>query len=273
MKRVFVILFFAVSYLSLFAQNEVKVCLRDGSVQTFHRSEIQSISYSNIDIDGIVQDNIVSQDILMAGETVRFPLSEIERVDFVNRLCPDDNHPHAIDLGIGVKWACCNVGASTPEGYGGHYAWGETREKSYYDEGHYQYYISKSDEYVNIGNNIGGTSYDVAHVNWGYSWRMPTLSDIQTLCDNCSYIWIQHNGVNGMMFTGPNGCSIFLPAAGYCREDSLDDVGTNGLYWSDTFGYSVAPFASHILDFSSCCRGGNSWSRFFGLSVRPVSDQ
>lgn len=42
--------------------------------------------------------------------------------------CPDNNHPHAIDLGLpsGTKWCCCNVGASTPEGYGGYYAWGET---------------------------------------------------------------------------------------------------------------------------------------------------
>ena len=52
---------------------------------------------------------------------------------------PDSNHPHAIDLGFGVKFACCNVGASSPEQDGKYYAWGETKEKSIYGMVYYKY--------------------------------------------------------------------------------------------------------------------------------------
>ena len=101
--------------------------------------------------------------------------------------CPDGHHPHAIDLGLpsGTKWACCNVGASTPEGYGGYYAWGETSEKSYYYSSTYSYYNSNTG-YVNIGSDIAGTSYDVAHVHMGGSWRMPTHDQQMELMDYCS---------------------------------------------------------------------------------------
>lgn len=88
-------------------------------------------------------------------------------------LCPDANHPHAIDLGIGVKWVCCNVGASAPWEYGDYYAWGETTTKNVYDDETYKYYDEINEEYINIGNEIAGTKYDVAHVKWGGKWKMP----------------------------------------------------------------------------------------------------
>ncbi|MBO4315774.1 MAG: hypothetical protein J5867_07425, partial [Prevotella sp.] len=80
----------------------------------------------------------------------------------------------AVDLGLPskTKWASCNVGATKPEEYGGYYAWGETEEKEVYDESTYKYY--QNDEYVNLGSDISGTEYDVAHVKWGGNWRMPT---------------------------------------------------------------------------------------------------
>ena len=86
--------------------------------------------------------------------------------------CPDDNHPHAIDLGLpsGTLWACCNVGADKPESYGGYYAWGETEEKTTYNLSEYLYYQNGS--YLNLGSEIAGSSYDVAHVMWGGSWMM-----------------------------------------------------------------------------------------------------
>ena len=96
--------------------------------------------------------------------------------------CPDNHHPHMIDLGLpsGTKWACCNVGASNPEGYGGYYAWGETYEKDYYEWFTYDYFNSEEYEdmwdnnylvYYDLGEDIGGTQYDVARVSWGrVSW-------------------------------------------------------------------------------------------------------
>ena len=189
--------------------------------------------------------------------------------------CPDANHPHLIDLGLpsGTKWACCNVGASTPEGYGNYYAWGETQPKSVYNWDTYQYgYYNYDDDYshlVNIGSDIAGTGYDAATANWGAPWHMPTLTQIQELRNNCTSVWTTQNGVNGRKFTGPNGGTIFLPAAGYRWSSELDDAGSYGYYWSSAL-YESSPNFAYELDFYS---GYASWdfdNRNYGRSVRPV---
>ena len=187
--------------------------------------------------------------------------------------CPDENHPHMIDLGIGTLWSCCNVGASAPEQYGNYYAWGETQPKSVYNWDTYQYYngsLSYPDCYVNIGSDISGTQYDAARANWGAPWRMPTLAEIQTLLNRCTSVWTIVNGVYGRKFTGPNGGTIFLPAAGYRWADELGRAGSYGNYWSSALLESY-PFNAFGLYFDS---GGAYWSsdyyRGYGLSVRPV---
>lgn len=178
----------------------------------------------------------------------------------------------AVDLGLpsGTKWASCNVGATKPEEYGGYYAWGETEEKEVYDESTYKYY--KNGKYVNIGSDISGTEYDVAHVKWGGNWCMPTLEDIKELNDNCTREWITLNGVNGKKFISKNnGNSIFLPAAGayWSGALGLKYAGGNGYYWSSTHlpdesvGAWYHLFKSDYVTFYS-----NDLSS--GLSVRPV---
>ena len=129
--------------------------------------------------------------------------------------CPDDNHPHAIDLGLpsGTKWACCNVGADKPEAYGGYYAWGEIKEKSVYNEENYDYFDNLKGKYIYIGNTISGTNYDVAYVKWGESWAMPTLEQVKELLNNSTSTRTTMNGVNGYKITGSNGGNIFLPEA------------------------------------------------------------
>ena len=194
--------------------------------------------------------------------------------------CIDANHVHAVDLGLSVKWACCNVGATVPEGYGGYYAWGETEEKSNYSWGTYKYWSDRDgDGYVlgceitNIGSNISGTSYDVAHVKWGGSWRMPTLSEIQELFFKCSWEWTTVNGVSGQKVTGPNGNSIFLPAAGRRGGPEVYDRGSNGNYWSGTLveGISSDAFGLNFDgDDHDCYYIGDY--RYFGHTVRPVTE-
>ena len=186
--------------------------------------------------------------------------------------CPDDNHPHAIDLGLpsGTKWACCNVGASTPEGYGGYYAWGETEEKDYYSLSTYIHYDDSSSTYHDLGSDIAGTQYDVAHVKWGGSWVMPSYEQNKELIDNCTYEWTIVNGVRGQKFISRiNGESIFLPAAGFQWYDTLDDEGRLGRYWSSTL-YPAAGNA-YCLSFVSYDASWNySDSRGDGLTVRPI---
>ena len=90
--------------------------------------------------------------------------------------CPDANHPHMIDLGLpsGTKWACCNVGATKPEDYGGYYAWGETETKYDYSWVTYSHCDRSQSTCYNLGSSICGTKYDVAHVKWGGNCQMPT---------------------------------------------------------------------------------------------------
>ena len=191
--------------------------------------------------------------------------------------CPDGNHPHQIDLGLpsGTKWACCNVGARTPEGDGGIYAWGETSEKSSQFMDNYKYFKGwKEDEdedecdrtpiFRNIGKSISGTKYDVAFVKWGGSWRMPTLNQIKELFNNCTSKETTVKGVSGLKFTSKsNGGSIFLPAA---ETTGGSDSGF-GYYWSGTQDPTDMNFAYDLNfydDVGSSIRSG-------GLSVRPVA--
>lgn len=176
----------------------------------------------------------------------------------------------AVDLGLpsGTKWASCNVGATKPEEYGGYYAWGETEEKEVYDESTYKYY--KNGKYVNIGSDISGTEYDVAHVKWGGNWCMPTLEDIKELIDNCTREWTTLNGVKGMKFTSKiNGNNIFLPAAGSRWYGVIYSAGEFGDYRSSTQYPDGSSYAYSLYSDSY----GAYWSdgdRYCGQSVRPV---
>ena len=186
--------------------------------------------------------------------------------------CPDGNHPHMIDLGLpsGTKWACCNVGASKPEGYGGYYAWGETEEKNTYTWGNYIHCNGTLSTCHNLGSDISGTQYDVAHVKWGGKWCMPTTDEQRELLDNCTSEWTTLNGVNGRKFTSKsNSGSIFLRAAGYRWDGGLGRAGSDGYYWSSTQGPGRS-YNAYILDFRSGNANWYYYGRNDGLSVRPV---
>lgn len=184
--------------------------------------------------------------------------------------CPDENHPHIIDLGLpsGTKWACCNVGANAPEEKGDYFAWGETIPKEVYNWKTYIHCDGTSNTCHKLGDIAGIEGYDAATANWKAPWRMPSREQCDELLDNCTSEWTTHNNVNGRKFTGPNGGTIFLPATGYATGTHLYGVGTRGSYWSSTpdneDGAGSFGFAS----------GGAHWDfvydRFRGQSVRPV---
>lgn len=184
--------------------------------------------------------------------------------------CPDDNHPHAIDLGLpsGTKWACCNVGADKPEKYGSYYAWGETEEKTTYNASTYIHCDGSDSSCHNLGDDIAGTQYDVAHVIWGGSWVMPSSDQIDELINNCTSEFIYLDGKKGRLFTSnDNSGSIFLPAAGVRWNDNLEATGL-GYYWSSTqslFNSSCA----FCLYFESYARRVDNY-RNNGQTVRPV---
>ena len=199
---------------------------------------------------------------------------------------PPDEHEW-VDLGLpsGTLWATCNVGANAPEDYGHYFAWGETDHKYVYSWSNYKWcngsnggltkYCSRSaDGYNGFVDNKTELDLedDAAYVNWGPSWRMPTTEQQQELFDKCSLVWATQDGVNGLLVTGPNGNTMFLPAAGIHWYESLDLVGTHGNYWSRTL-YSSGCFSSFFLVFH--CGNSDEWGchlngREYGHSVRAV---
>lgn len=159
--------------------------------------------------------------------------------------CPDDHHPHIIDLGLpsGLKWACCNVGASKPEEYGGLYSWGETNTKERYDENDYKHYeVGYYAQIKNIlkysskdGKTILDDEDDAATVHMGDAWRMPTKEEMSELWHKCTWTRIDGYNIRGFLITGLNGNKIFLPAGGMIdgtlKYASSFAPGTLIMYW------------------------------------------
>lgn len=168
-----------------------------------------------------------------------------------------------VDLGLSVKWATCNVGASLPKDYGDYFAWGETSIKSYYSWDNYFY-----KDNMNIGSDIKGTYYDLAYVKWGGSWRMPNKSECEELINRCTWSWAIIGGHRGCKVTGPNGNSIYLPASG-CYRYKLDFKGSAGHYWSSTA--DGVQFAWYLV-FSDSKPEISYDVGTFGKSIRPVSE-
>lgn len=212
---------------------------------------------------------------------------------------PYNGHEY-VDLGLpsGLKWATCNVGANKPEEYGDYFAWGET--EPYYTEGHSRdnpcsdWEIGKTSynwasykwcdgSFDNLTKYCANSKYgavdnkkvldpedDVTHMNWDGDWRMPTQEEQDELRTECTWTWGSQNGVNGYTIVGPNGNSIFLPAAGFRINSVLNNVGSNGYYWSSLF-YLRTSYDAYGLIFSP---SGVDWyhdnSRCDGFTVRPV---
>lgn len=155
---------------------------------------------------------------------------------------PDNNNPQeddpqgadgieAIDLGLSVKWASCNIGATSPEDIGDYYAWGETSTKRSYTDSNWQ------NEGVFSGADIIdiiGTKYDVAHTKWGNGWRMPLKSEFQEMVDRCTYVVTTKNGAKVAKITGPNGNFIYMPLGGEIEDRTTISKGQAGYYWSGT---------------------------------------
>ena len=193
------------------------------------------------------------------------------------------NDHEYVDLGLSVKWATCNVGASSPSDCGSYFAWGETRPKSDYSWNTLAYcldpkgngfskYNTKSDYGTVDNKSCLDLSDDAAHANWGGTWRMPTEAEKDELRNKCTWTWTSQGGRNGYLVTSKtNGNSIFLPAAGYRDGTSLDGEGSAGRYWSSSLD-RVRPYYASNLRYDSDSVGEYCSLRRMGFSVRPVSE-
>ncbi len=187
----------------------------------------------------------------------------------------------AVDLGLSICWADHNVGATRPEEPGAYYAWGETEEKNYYNAYNYRHYnaVNKS---FNQPKEISGTPYDVARAKWGDSWRMPTFTEAQELMTRCKWKREEREGMVGFSVTGPNGNSIFIPAAGVAIGNSLIMLSESAFYAYAEWGEKKNPgnFICNEWDDQTGKSINNSmnWNYNFtidglwqGYSVRPVT--
>ena len=181
-----------------------------------------------------------------------------------------------VDLGLpsGIKWATCNVGANSPEEYGGFYVWGETEEKEDYGWETYKWCNGSDESFTKYCTNrylgtvdnktVLDPEDDVAHVKWGGDWRMPTTEEQEELRNECTWEWTALNGVNGYRVTGPNGNSIFLPV--------LVDYNVDTWYWSSSLctRYPINAWTLYIQD---DCYDWRELSRSsYAVFVRPVCE-
>ncbi|MBO4984208.1 MAG: BACON domain-containing protein [Bacteroides sp.] len=176
----------------------------------------------------------------------------------------------AVDLGLSVKWASHNLGATKETEAGAYLGWGLLDKSKYYNEDYHPYYNNNYEMYKDIGTNISRTKYDAAFYHWGDNWRMPTKAECDELLKKCEWQWTQVNRVNGYRVTGPNGKQIFLPAWGY-QANSYDSSPENK-YINLWTGEVNAPHDKSAIYFGGDSSG--KWTgyliRCWGLNIRPV---
>lgn len=224
-------------------------------------------NFANCDVDG-------------DGSVNSYDITEVYNI-LLGIIPSGDNHEY-VDLGLpsGTLWATMNIGASSPEEFGDHFAWGETTPKETYDWSTYQWCNgrwNKMTKYCTItthGNNgftDGKTELDpeddAASVNWSSEWRMPSKEQLDELRTKCTWTWTTSNGVKGYRVS-KNGKSIFLPAAeGY--SGSILSSGNLGYYWSRTLGDTKSYYANYLF-FHSTSVTAEAFERSTGCTVRAV---
>ena len=201
-----------------------------------------------------------------AGECLNMPAKEVKE-PFV---------PTYVDLGLSVKWATCNVGATKPEEYGDYFAWGETSPKTNYADDWSNYFDTNDggSNFIKYYNNGGKTTLDLADdaaaANWKGNWRMPTKAELEELRNNCTWTWTTLNSISGYEVKGPNNNSIFLPVSGWRSNSVLYADGDRGYYWSSSLYEYSDSNSAYDLYFSSSEKDCIRNHRCDGLPVRPV---
>ena len=214
------------------------------------------------------------------GTAVSVTTKTVDGKDPWEPTTPDEDG--AVDLGLSVKWAAYNVGATKPEEYGDYYSWGEVVTKNDYTESKYKFTYIDSYGCVEYSlpeglSDISGTKYDAATANWGKEWRMPTKLELMELEDQSTAVWTSYNGIDGMRIIGPNGNSIFLPSGGYRSEYGGKGKGGSGKYWTSTTDNGWSNKGAFIYSWGRDALGNKSVGisaeiKYLGMPIRAVKD-
>ena len=214
------------------------------------------------------------------GKYVQRSLAEVDSITFSLPESAEKEYKY-VDLGLpsGTLWADRNVGADSPEAYGDYFAWGETAPKSTYNWSTYKWckgsydtmtkYCTDSSYGTMDNKTVLDLEDDAAYVNMIPEWRMPTHDEHEELYSKCTWTWTTQNGTKGYKVTGPNGNSIFLPAAGYRYGSYLNNAGSRGYHWSSSL-YEIRSYSAWSLYFGSDFYGASSCERLNGHPVRAV---
>ena len=185
----------------------------------------------------------------------------------------------AVDLGLSVLWATCNIGANVPEEHGDYYAWGEIKVKPEYSWNTYNWCNNASsqsltkynyDAEYGIVDNLATLedADDVAHHLLGDKWRIPTYPEFDELINNCTWTWTQIGGVNGYQIASKvNANSIFLPVTGFSNNYDTDA----GFYWTSYLSSAVPDLGTQLIIEQSDISLTTVFAfRDYGMAVRPV---
>ena len=242
---------------------KIDACIGDKDITVLLSIYIYTLGYGKLDRSVFSLNTMLYKEEIKQKDVSN--KTNKDRIAKTNKKNKSNGHEY-VDLGLpsGLKWATCNVGANTPEEYGDYYAWGETETKDEYTEEN----CSTLGKYMS--DISGNPQYDVARRKWGSKWRMPTEAEMKELRENCIWTWTIQNGVEGYQVTGPNGNSIFLPAAGYRYGSSLYRAGSYGSYWSSRPDDFSDDYSAYYLYFGSSYHSVYDDYRFYGHSVRLV---
>jgi len=206
--------------------------------------------------------------------------------DYTIELTVTVNEPEivaeAVDLGLSVKWATNNLGAETPSQYGYYYAWGETDPKASFGISNYKWYNDSTGEYTKYvispenvnydGKTVLDMEDDAARKLWGDSWRIPSIEEFDELIESCSWELTTENGVYGYKVTslveGYTDNYIFLPLAGY----NSTGQGSAGYYRTADLSQKRDDYSSVLYIGANENYYTSNWTRYYGLSIRPVQD-
>lgn len=240
---------------------------------------VQDLSLTELNDDGetYVDNAQLTLTVICEGlETVSLAWVAIEQPSIKENVYRGTLNGHEwVDLGLSVKWATCNIDASSPEKYGSYYQWGETTPSYSFWWSDYKYWYDKNgdgyfwrDELTYLKKDISGTVWDAARYDWGKPWRMPTQNELKELIDNCKFVKDTLNGVDCAKVTGPNGLSIFLPYGSKKYQNQKADVGEDCCLWSST---------NCDTDHAYYLSGFKYWrifdtALFTGMPIRPVTE-
>ena len=179
--------------------------------------------------------------------------------DFVTAANDIDVDDEFVDLGLSVKWAKRNIGAKTPSDMGGLFAFGD---------------LTGCNPSIEPADYASADTYksalDLANVALGGKGTLPTADLFEELFSLCKTEWLEADGVSGYQITGPNGNSIFLPAAGKRVAHEVSDQRTQGYYLTGSVNGGNSQYAVDY-EFTSATRARSTRAVYEALSVRPVS--